>query len=86
MISTTLNPPQECFEFSDSRLADNEYLFPLADHVEGDVCGPIERRGSQKLITNGKRPLYFLAEAILRFVYIKFDHQVNNSIKDADGL
>ena len=27
-------------EFIDSLLADNEYLFPVAEHVEGCVCGP----------------------------------------------
>jgi len=30
----------ECLEFIDSLLADNKYLFPLAEGVEGGVCGP----------------------------------------------
>jgi len=30
----------EHLEFIDSLLADDEYLFPLADRVEGGVCGP----------------------------------------------
>jgi len=29
----------EHLEFSDSLLADNQYLFPVAEHVEGGVCG-----------------------------------------------
>jgi hypothetical protein len=27
-------------EFTDSLLADNKYLFPVAEHVEGGVRGP----------------------------------------------
>jgi hypothetical protein len=30
----------ERLEFIDSLLADNTYLFPVAGHVEGGVCGP----------------------------------------------
>jgi hypothetical protein len=30
----------EHLEFIDSLLADNEYLFPVAERVEGGVCGP----------------------------------------------
>jgi len=30
----------ERFEFIDSLLADNKYLFPTAEHVEGGVHGP----------------------------------------------
>jgi len=30
----------ECFEFIDSCLADNKYHVPVAEHVEGGVCGP----------------------------------------------
>jgi hypothetical protein len=29
----------ECFQFIDSFLADNKYLFPIAEHVEGGVRG-----------------------------------------------
>jgi hypothetical protein len=35
---------------------------------------------------NGKYPHYFLAEAILGFIYFKFYHRVNNRGKDADGF
>jgi hypothetical protein len=30
----------ERLEFIDSILAHNKYLFPIAEHVEGGVCGP----------------------------------------------
>jgi hypothetical protein len=30
----------EHLEFIDSLLADNQYLFPIAEHVEGGVHGP----------------------------------------------
>jgi len=30
----------ECLEFIDSLLADNKYLFPVAERVEGGVRGP----------------------------------------------
>jgi hypothetical protein len=35
---------------------------------------------------NGQRPLYFLAEAIQRFSYIKFYQRANNCGEYADGL
>ena len=37
-------------------------------------------------MTNCSRPLYFLAEAIPRFIYIKFYHRANNRGKYADGF
>jgi hypothetical protein len=43
-------------------------------------------RESRKLLTKGLRPLYFLAEAIPRFIYNKFYHLVNNRGKYADGF
>jgi len=46
----------------------------------------IRRRESWKWLTNVQCPLYFLAEAIPWFIYIKFCHQVNNRSKYADGL
>jgi len=30
----------ECLQFIDSLLADNKYLFPVAEHVEGGVRDP----------------------------------------------
>jgi hypothetical protein len=38
----------ERLEFIDSLLADNKYLFPIADHVEGGVSGPNPTRRESK--------------------------------------
>jgi len=46
----------------------------------------IPRRECRKLLTNGQRPLYFVAEAIPRFIYIKFNRRANNRGKYADGF
>ena len=46
----------------------------------------IQCRLSQKLLTNGQHPLYFLAEASPGFVYIKFYHRANNRGKYASGF
>jgi len=46
----------------------------------------IQRRESRKLLTNGQRPLYLLAEAIPVFIYIKLYHRANNCAKYADGF
>jgi len=46
----------------------------------------MQRRESRKLITNFYRPLYFLADAIPRFIYIKLYHRANNRGKYADGF
>jgi len=46
----------------------------------------IQCRDCRKLLTNGQRPLYFLAEAIQWFIYIKFHRQANNRGKYADGF
>jgi hypothetical protein len=46
----------------------------------------IQRRGTEKLLTNAHRPLYFLSEATPWFIYIKFHHRANNCSKYADGL
>ena len=46
----------------------------------------IQCRDSRKLVTNGQRPLYILAEAITRFIYIKLYHRANNRGKYADGF
>jgi len=46
----------------------------------------IQCRESRKLLTNGQRPLYFLAEAIPQFIYIKFYHWANDRGKYADGF
>jgi len=46
----------------------------------------IQRRECGKLLTNGQHPLYFLAEAIPGFIYIKIDNRANNCGKYADGF
>jgi len=46
----------------------------------------IQSKESRKLLTNGHRPLYFLAETIPRFIYIKFYHRANNRGKYAGGF
>jgi hypothetical protein len=46
----------------------------------------IKLREYRKLLTNGQRPLYFLAEAITGFIYIKFYPRANNCGKYADGF
>jgi hypothetical protein len=38
----------ERLEFIDSLLADNKYLFPIAERVEGGVCGPNATRRESK--------------------------------------
>ena len=47
---------------------------------------PIERRECQQLLSNGQRLLYFLAEAIQLFTYIKCCHQAHNHGKYAEGF
>jgi hypothetical protein len=46
----------------------------------------IELRECQKLLTNGQCRLYFLAEAIPGFIYIKLYHQANHRGQYADGF
>jgi len=46
----------------------------------------IQCRESRQLLPNGQRPLHFLAEAILGFIYIKSYNWVYNSGKYADGF
>jgi hypothetical protein len=45
----------------------------------------IQCREKPKLRTNGWRPLYFLAEAIPRFIEVEFYHWANSCGKFADG-
>jgi hypothetical protein len=58
----------EHLELIDSLLADNKYLFPVAERVEGGVWSPNPTQRESKLLTNGQRPLYFLDEAIPQFI------------------
>jgi len=45
----------------------------------------LQRRECRKLLTNGQRPLYFLAEAIPECINLKFYHQANDLRKYVDG-
>ena len=38
----------ECWEFLHSSLAYDDYLFPVAERVEGGVCGPSPTQRKQK--------------------------------------
>jgi hypothetical protein len=73
-------------EFIDSLLVDNKY-FSLWQSVWKVVYAvQIQHREWRKLITNSKRPLYFLAETIPGFIYIKFYHRANNCGNYGDGF
>jgi len=59
----------ERLEFIDSLLADNKYLFPIAERVEGGVCAPNpmqrESKGANKwlastLLPGGSDPAVYL--------------------------
>ena len=59
----------ECLEFIDSVLADNKYLFPVAERVEGGVHGrnPIQRESkaadkwpTSTLLSEGTNPTVYL--------------------------
>jgi len=76
----------ECLEFTDYLFTDNKYLFPVAERVEGGIYGPNPTRQCRKLLMNGQRPLFLLAEAISGLIYIIFYHRVNNHGKYTDGF
>jgi len=59
----------ECLEFIDSLLADNKYLFPITEHVEGGVRGPNPTQRESKaanqwlastLLPGGSNPAVYL--------------------------
>ena len=77
---------KERFEFIDCILADNKYLFPVAEHVEGGVRVPNPMHRVSKAANEWPASTFFLAEAIPGCIYIKFYHQANNCSKYADGL
>jgi hypothetical protein len=86
MISTGLNPPQSVWN-SLIPFWQTIFIFFLSQSVWKVVYAvQMQRRESQKLLTNGQCPLYFLAEAIPCFIYIKFYHRANNRGKYADGF
>jgi hypothetical protein len=86
MISTALNPTQSLWNslIPFWQILSTCFLWQSVWKVVYAV--QIQRRECQDLLMNGQRPLYFLAEAILRFSYIKFYHRANNCGEYADGL
>jgi hypothetical protein len=73
-------------EFIDSLLADNKYLFPVAEHVEGGVRGPNQTQRESKaanewpastVLSVGSNPMVDLQQ-----IY----HRANNCGKYADGF
>jgi len=86
MISTTLNPLQSIWN-SLIPIWHTISIYFLRQSVWKVVYAvQIQPRESRKLLTNGQRPLYLLAEAIAGFIYIKFYHRANNRGNYADGL
>jgi len=66
--------------------ADNRYYYPVADGGKAVYVVHIQCRESRQLIINGLRPLYSLAEAVQRFIYVKCFHWANNRGKYVDGF
>jgi len=86
MISTGLNPPQSIWNSLIPFRQTISLFFKLQSVWKVVYAVHIQRRESRKLLTNGYRPLYFLAEAIPQFIYIKSYHRANNRSKYADGF
>jgi len=76
----------EHLENINSLLADNKYLFPIAEHVEGGVRGPNPMQIESKAANEWLLSTSFPAIANTWFIYIKFYHWVNNRGKYADGV
>jgi hypothetical protein len=86
MISTALNPPQSISNSLIPFWQTISIVFLSQSVWKVVYTVQIQRRESRKLLTNGKRALYFLAEAIPWCIYIKFYHRANNRGKYADGF
>jgi len=86
MISTTSNPTQGVWNSLIPFWQTISIFFLLQSMWKAVYAVQIQRRGWQKLLKNGQRPLYVLAEAIPRVIYIKFHHRANNHSKYADGF
>jgi len=84
MISTALNPPQSVRNSLIPFWQTIDIVFLWQSVWKVVYAVQIKRRESQKPLTNGHRPLYFLAEAILEFIYIKFYHRATNHGNSAD--
>jgi len=64
----------ECLEFIDSLVADNKNLFPVAEPVEGGVCGPKPTQRESKannewlastVLAGGSNPTVYLHRVLL---------------------
>jgi hypothetical protein len=73
-------------EFIDSLLADKKYLSLRQRLWKVVYTVQIQCRECRELLTNVQSPLYFLAEAIPGFIYIKFYHWANNRSMYAEGF
>jgi hypothetical protein len=86
MISTALNPPQSVWYSLIPFWQAMSFFFRQQSVYKVVYAVQIERSESRNMITNCKRPLYFLADAIQQFIYTKFYHRANNRGKYADGF
>jgi hypothetical protein len=86
MISTALNPSQSVWNSLIPFWQTINTFFLWQSVWKVVYAVQIQRSECRKLLTNGQRKLYFLAEAIPGFIYIKFYHRANNRGKYADGL
>jgi len=84
MISTALNPTQSVWNALIPLWQTISTFFLWQSMWKLVYAVQIERRDCPKLLTNGQHPLYFLAEEIPGFIYIRFDHQVNTRGKNTD--
>ena len=71
----------EHLEFIDSLLADNKYLFPVAEHVEGGVRGPNPTQRELKadnewlastLLSGGINPAVYLHQILSSGQYLRY--------------
>ena len=86
MISTALNPTQSIWN-SLILFWQTVSIFFLSQSMWMVVYAvQIQRRESQKLLTNGQHTLHSLAEAIPRLIYIIFHHWANKHSKYGDGF
>jgi len=86
MISTALNLPQSVGNSLIPVWQTISIIFLLQSVWKVVYAVQIQRRDSRKLLTNGQHSLFFLAEAIRGFIYIKFYHRANSRGKYADGF
>jgi hypothetical protein len=86
MISTSLNPLQSIWNSLIPFWQTISIVFLSQSVWKVVYTLQIQRKESRKLLTNGQRPLYFLAEAILQFIYVEFYHGANNRGEYADGF